>query len=141
MEQDDDVLTEFSEGSIEQIGRSAVRHIDTTVFSQISKSATPDRMSGDPDHYDAYGTSAYPLAQLELRCVLKPWHAPSYHSMLDTVSDGKHGTELILIYTTLIITITGRNLLPLKRAIYSRTCEYIQEYHEKEFTHRRKMSR
>src|SRR5581483_4151398 len=122
MEQDDDVLLEFSEGSIEQIGRSSVHHIDTMVFNQISRSATSDRMAGDPYHYDAYGTSASPLSQLELRRVLNTWHAPTYHSMLDTVSDGKYGTELILIYTTLIITITGRHLQSIKQAIYARTC-------------------
>ena len=122
MEQDDDVLIEFSEGSIEQIGRSAARHIDTTVFSQISRSATSDRMAGDPDYYTAFGTGAYPLEQLELRRVLKAWQAPSYRSLLNVISNGKYGTELVLIYTNLIVTVTGTNLLPLKQVIYSRTC-------------------
>lgn len=132
----DDPLAVFRGGDaqIRQISRTIAGPIRPAVFRRISKSATSDRMAGDPYHYVAYGQAHRSLPRLEIRRVLGAWHALSYRQLVDIVFNGIFGTEIVLGFSTTIVTIAGKNLQPITAALLEETCTFIQDYHQHEFT-------
>ncbi|GHO66546.1 hypothetical protein KSC_054380 [Ktedonobacter sp. SOSP1-52] len=113
---------------------AAFRKFGQSPFKQISTTATPDQMAGDPHHYSAYGLGERSQERLEIRSLLAPWHAPSYHYLLDIVFNGNFGTETILTFSFLVVKIEGKNLQAVNVAIREGVCTYIQDYDKREFT-------
>jgi hypothetical protein len=74
-------------------GGSTAAQIGKSIFRQISQSATPDQMSGDPHFYNAYSTGDRGQERLQIRRVLGSWHSPSYRYLMDVVQDGNQGEE------------------------------------------------
>jgi hypothetical protein len=103
-------------------------------FRQISQSATPEQVAGDPHLYTAYGVGDRRQSRLEIRCALSAWHSLSYRYLLNVVFNGTHGTELVLVYSMQLVKVAGHHMQPLIRAILEGTCTFIQDYHPQEFT-------
>ncbi|POZ49654.1 hypothetical protein [Methylovulum psychrotolerans] len=55
-------------------------------------------------------------------------HAPANTYLLDVVSDGGKNQEIAIIYSFMVVKITGRNLQHLQLAIEKRECDFIQNY-------------
>ena len=83
--------------------------------------------------YEAYKVKDKGAERLEIRRVLGESHAPSYRYLMDVSFNGDYGTELVLIYSFLMVKIKGRQMQPLIRAILEGTCAFIQDFHPKEF--------
>ena len=84
--------------------------------------------------YEAYKVKDRGAERLEIRRVLGESHAPSYRYLMDVSFNGDYGTELILIYSFLMVKIRGRQMQPLIRAILEGTCAFIQDFHPQEFS-------
>lgn len=52
---------------------------------------------------------------------------------MDVSFNGEFGTELVLIYSFLVVKIKGKNMQALTRSILEGNCTFIQDYHENEF--------
>jgi hypothetical protein len=72
------------------------------------------------------------VQRLKIRRVEPPMRAPGYNYLLDIAYD-KEGTSLVLVYTFLLVTVRGRNLLPVVMAVESGTCDFIQEFDPEEW--------
>ena len=60
-----------------------------------------------------------------------PSRFPSYSYLLDISFDHHLQSAFTLIYTFMIVEVTGRNLEPVVHAIGMGKCERIREYHAK----------
>jgi hypothetical protein len=60
-----------------------------------------------------------------------PSRFPNYHYLLDISFDHHLQSAFTLIYTFMIVEVTGANLEPVVYAISSGNCERIREYHPK----------
>jgi hypothetical protein len=60
-----------------------------------------------------------------------PSRRPAYQYLLDISEDQFHQSAFTLIYTFMIVEVTGRNLGPIAHAIGYGSCERIREYHAK----------
>lgn len=60
-----------------------------------------------------------------------PSRFPSYHYLLDISYDHHLQSAFTLIYTFMIVEVTGRNLGPIVHALNFGTCERMREYHPK----------
>lgn len=132
----DDPLAEFRGGEVQigGISRKIAGQIHPAAFRQISQSATSDQMAGDPYHYQAYATGERGQEGLEIRRVLASWRIPSYRYLMEIIFNGHFATEIELVFSFLRVRIWGRNLQDLVVAIRERTCVFIQDYHEHEFS-------
>src|SRR4051794_10165333 len=81
----------------------------------------------DSDGYVAFGAKDK-VERLKIRCVVPPTRAPGYAYLLDVAYDGDSGTCLMLVYTFLLVTVRGKNLLPVVMAVETGTADYIQEF-------------
>lgn len=131
----DDPLAAFrGDAAISSISQNVSGVFSPSTFQRISQSATADQMAGDPLHYAAYGITDRNQERLEIRRVLGAWHAPGYRYLMDVVYNAHQGSELVLTYSFMAVTIAGRNMQPIMAAILEGTCAFIQDYHEQEFT-------
>jgi len=85
----------------------------------------------ESEGYQAFGAKDK-VERLKIRRVEPPMRAPGYNYLLDIAYD-KEGTSLVLVYTFLLVTIRGRNLLPVVMAVESGTCDFIQEFDPEEW--------
>lgn len=60
-------------------------------------------------------------------------HAPSYRYLMDIAFNGQYGTEIVLVYSFLMVKIRGRNLQPVIYAILESRCDFIQDFDAREF--------
>jgi hypothetical protein len=60
-------------------------------------------------------------------------HAPRYSYLPDVCFDSDDYTGFILITSTMLVKVKGRNLRPVAQAILLDTCEFIQEFREDKF--------
>jgi hypothetical protein len=60
-----------------------------------------------------------------------PSRFPNYHYLLDISFDHHLQSAFTLIYTFMIVEVTGSNLEPVVHAISLGNCERIREYHSK----------
>ena len=56
---------------------------------------------------------------------------PAYHYLADIIEDVFHQCAFALIYPTMVVRVTGRNLAEVVHAISAGTCGRIREYHSK----------
>ena len=104
--------------------------MDTTLFSQIAKSASIDNPSGNPGDYDAFTiTEGSRQERLEIRRYTGDERAPAYRYLMDVSTNGKYGTEIVLYYSFMQVRIEGRNMQAGVKALRAGTCASIQEYH------------
>lgn len=83
--------------------------------------------------YKAFEIRERAAERLEIRRVLGETHAPSYRYLMDVSFNGQYGTELLLVYSFLIVKIKGKNLQPVIYAILEGRCHCIQDFHPNEF--------
>jgi hypothetical protein len=57
-------------------------------------------------------------------------HAPGYNFIIDICYDEDHYSGILLILSTMIVKIRGRNLKPIVDALLLGTCEFIQEFRD-----------
>ena len=60
-----------------------------------------------------------------------PSRFPSYGYLLDISFDHHLQSAFTLVYTFMLVEVTGRNLAPVVHAISFGTCERIREFHPK----------
>jgi hypothetical protein len=83
--------------------------------------------------YEAYKAQDRKPERLEIRRVLGEGHAPSYRYLMDIAFNGSFGTEIVLIYSFMVVKIRGKNLQPVIYALLESRCDFIQDYHPDEF--------
>ena len=81
----------------------------------------------ETDEYLAFGTKDK-VGRLRVCCALPLVHSPSYNLLLDVVSDGKFGTNFVLVFTVLLVMVKGKNLQKMVFAIENGMADYIQEF-------------
>lgn len=70
---------------------------------------------------------------MEIRCVMQPSQSPQSRFFMAAVFSADYDETVTLIYSFMAVEIRGRNLKEVRRAIQNNRCEFIQEYHEREF--------
>ena len=83
--------------------------------------------------YEAYKAQDRKPERLEIRRVLGESHAPSYRYLMDVAFNGSFGTEIVLIYSFMVVKIKGKNLQPVIYALLESRCDFIQDYDAREF--------
>ena len=68
------------------------------------------------------------LDRLRIRRANAATRSPGYAYLLDVVYDGEFGTEIVLVYTYMMVLIRGRNLQTLVIALEISTADFIQEF-------------
>ena len=84
----------------------------------------------DDRTYGAFDTLDHP-ARLHIMRGAGPSRFPAYSYLLDMSFDHHLQSAFTLVYTFMIVEVTGRNLGPIVHAISSSKCERIREYHAK----------
>jgi hypothetical protein len=77
--------------------------------------------------YIAYGTKDK-VRRLRIRPATTATHSPGYNLLLDISYDGDHGTNIMLIFTVMMVMVQGKNLQKLVFALENDMAEYIQEF-------------
>jgi hypothetical protein len=67
-------------------------------------------------------------ARLDIRRKDGMAHAVGYNFIVEICYDRKGYTGILLVLTTMLVKIKGRNLRPIVDALKLGTCEFIQEY-------------
>jgi hypothetical protein len=68
------------------------------------------------------------VERLKIRRANAPARAPGYAYLLDVISETPYGTRFALLFTFMVVTVRGKNLLPIVLALESGTAEFIQEF-------------
>jgi len=103
-------------------------------FRHIQKNATSDDPLGldVSGKYVAFEVGDRSQERLQIRRVLNITHSPSYRYLMDIMSN-PGGTQIILVYSFLMVKIKGSNLQPLTKALEDGVCTFIQDYHANEY--------
>jgi len=111
------------------------RQPQTASFNPQTVSSQPPAQQAAPGlkPYKAFDTRERAPERLEIRRVLGETHAPSYRYLMDVAFNGEFGTELLLVYSFLLVKIKGRNLYPIIRALLEGRCAFLQDFHPNEF--------
>lgn len=82
-----------------------------------------------PDEYVAFDAKDK-VARLRIRQATESnlSRSPGYCYLLDVVSSGENVTEIVLVYTFLMVLVSGTNLQPVLTALEMGTADFIQEY-------------
>jgi hypothetical protein len=88
------------------------------------------RPAGDDRAYLAFETSDR-AERLHILRGAAPSRFPSYSYLLDISFDHHLQSAFTLIFTFMIVEVTGRNLEPVVQAIGMGKCQRISEYHPK----------
>jgi hypothetical protein len=84
-------------------------------------------VSADPRQYQAFTTGMKP-PRLTIRCSSQPSRSPPYMALLDVVFDERFGGAASLIFTHMVVTITGKNLAGVVAAICRHKATTITEF-------------
>lgn len=84
--------------------------------------------------YEAYDKKGKPSPYTEILCVSQPSQSPQTRFFLAAVFSADYDDAVTLLYSFMAVEIKGRNLKPVRQAIQNGRCEFIQEYHENEFS-------
>ncbi len=79
------------------------------------------------EEYVAFGVKDR-VERLRIRPAKNATRAPSYQYLLDIVYDGDFGTNVVLVFTFMLVTIQGKNLQEVVMALESGTADFIQEF-------------
>jgi hypothetical protein len=82
-----------------------------------------------PDEYMAFDAKDK-VARLKIRQATENnlSRSPGYCYLLDVVSSGENVTEIVLVYTFLMVLVRGTNLQPVLTALEMSTVDFIQEF-------------
>ena len=69
--------------------------------------------------------------RLHICCATQPSHYPAYSSLLDIIHDEHFDKAFTLVYSFMLVEITGNHLKEIVHAINYGNCERIREYHNK----------
>ena len=84
----------------------------------------------ETDEYVAFGTKDK-VRRLDIRMLPDMEHSPAYNLLLDVVSDSRGGTNLMLVYTVMLVMVKGANLQKVAFAVKNQMADYIQEFDPK----------
>jgi hypothetical protein len=82
-----------------------------------------------PDEYVAFDAKDN-VARLRIKQANESHltRSPGYCYLLDVVSSGTNVTEIVLVYTFLMVLVRGSNLQPVLTALEMSTADFIQEF-------------
>ena len=80
----------------------------------------------DANEYAAFGVRERP-ARLRIRSTTAPVNSPGYNILLNVVYDAE-GTHFVLVYSILMVLVSGKNLNKVIFAIENNHCDFIQQY-------------
>ena len=84
-----------------------------------------------PDRaYVAHEVRDHPQ-RLHICCATQPSHYPAYSSLLDIIHDHNFDKAFTLVYSFMLVEVTGNHLGAIVHAISYGNCERIGEYHSK----------
>jgi hypothetical protein len=84
-----------------------------------------------PDRaYVAHEVREHPQ-RLHICCSSQPSHYPAYSSLLNIIHDHNFDKAFTLVYSFMLVEITGHNLGPLVHAISYGNCDRINQFHSK----------
>lgn len=98
------------------------------------KSPRPERPADNvlplrPDRaYVAFEVREH-VQRLHIHCAAQPSRYPAYSSLLDIIHDHDFDKAFTLIYSFMMVEVTGNRLGAIVHAISSGSCERIHEYH------------
>jgi len=95
----------------------------------LKAAAIPKPAQGDRE-YKAFETRDH-AACIDIKCATGPSHYPAYSSLLNVIYDHHFGKAFTMVYSFMLVEITGSNLSPIVHAISFRNCERITEFHTK----------
>ena len=98
-----------------------------------SEAVPPPRSNAAQQKADDYAAFAGKdkVERLRIRRAKPITRAAGYQYLLDVVSDGDNGTEIVLVYTYMIVLIKGRNLQKAVLALEIGTADFLQEFDPK----------
>jgi len=71
--------------------------------------------------------------RLHIHRATQPSRYPGYHYLLDIVFDHDFGSMFTLIYSFMVVEVTGKNLEPVVHAISYGNCARIHEFHRNHY--------
>jgi hypothetical protein len=84
-----------------------------------------------PDRaYVAHEVREHPQ-RLHICCATQPSHYPAYSSLLNMIHDHNFDKAFTLVYSFMLVEVTGNHLGAIVHAINYGNCERITEYHAK----------
>lgn len=84
-----------------------------------------------PDRaYVAHEVREHPQ-RLHICCATQPSHYPAYTSLLNMIHDHNFDKAFTLVYSFMLVEVTGNHLGAIVHAINYGNCERITEYHAK----------
>lgn len=84
-----------------------------------------------PDRaYVAHEVREHPQ-RLHICCAAQPSHYPAYSSLLNIIHDHNFDKAFTLVYSFMMVEVTGNHLGAIVHAISYGNCERINEYHAK----------
>ena len=84
-----------------------------------------------PDRaYVAHEVREHPQ-RLHICCAAQPSHYPAYSSLLNIIHDHNFDKAFTLVYSFMLVEVTGNHLGAIVHAISYGNCERINEYHAK----------
>src|SRR5277367_2776602 len=69
--------------------------------------------------------------RLHIQCATGPSRFPAYSYLLDIIYDHDYESIFTLVYSFMVVEVTGQNLWPVVHAINFGRCERIREFHKK----------
>lgn len=97
----------------------------------------PERISDNvvklrPDDraYVAFETREHP-PRIHIHCATLPSHYPAYSSLLNIIFDHNFERAFTLVYSFMLVEVTGNHLGAVVHAINYGNCERICEFHSK----------
>jgi hypothetical protein len=84
--------------------------------------------------YEAFDRRDKPCSFTEILCIAHPSQSPQLRFFLAAIFNADDDDAFTLLYSYMAVEVKGRNLKEVRRAIQLGRCEFIQEYHENEFT-------
>jgi|SRR5579871_80914 len=107
-------------------------------LAEFRRKGTPSQAASQPakgrEPYRAFaGKDNQRKARLDIRCKDGMAHAVGYNFIIEICYDRRGYTALLLVLSTMLVKIRGRNLRPIVDALKLGTCEFIQEYDEGDF--------
>jgi hypothetical protein len=69
--------------------------------------------------------------RMHIHCATQPSRYPSYHHLLDIIFDHNFQGAFTLVYSFMVVEVTGQNLGEVVHAISYGNCGCIREYHKK----------
>src|SRR5450755_126577 len=99
--------------------------------TRVKRAGLPD--THGKKRYAAFDTRGKASPHLEIRCATQPSLAPQSRYLMNTIYSAYFDTSFILLYSFMAVKIQGRNLKSIRRALQHGHCQFIQEFHDKDF--------